>query len=957
MKKFYKLISYAVITTLLFSLVSIFPSSALADDEVVKPIIILKLDDLCTDNMANFQKCFEILQDNGISNAGFGIIGEHLEEPRVTNEFLTKLTQWNNAGIEIWHHGYAHKKSEFNSDSDYNTQKENFRKTCDLLYQKTGITITSFGAPENAANETTVRVIEENFPQIKCLMLVNASSSITNVRARANIETSVGVVSYDSFVSNYNAKLGEDAVILQGHAGAWNDDSREEFQKVLTFLKGKNATFMTPSQYADYVAEQTVEPIEPKKAVSEYFNAGCSSVGTTWSSGTVTDNGNSSWTVSGTTASNAGWVDNRTEFGFELAMGNGVAQTIGHVGWTMSNPNGHEINISYRNANGRTELAKWDMSAGTIKDSADNTYLATVNPQSYQGDFFINFETGGYRLYFNNILLSEGSISSNKFRNLILNVPTKSISYSYTISNVTRDVYDKGTTMNDVVAYTLGKKDANNYYWSVSGYGNVGGTNGKRLVGSEDWVVNDDEPSYDGNNVIVTTHASNDDSGYSYRLRILNSNGTHKAKGCLPQDTENDNIIHQSLDITPNLTGSNYGAIGFKGNNNPQRNKYKFGADNGFVSGNTYHFDILINNKDKEYWILVDGEKRATGSGIGDSDLSGFIYTIGVAGSDTLVLSNVVTKSYKSTVSMDDAIEIVRNPSNYHWTFDGFDLYNNSIASGYNTRNNRVSYSGNNTSGYVVTATADAAYWQFRLGNGNKVALPANTAEDNIIHQHLSFTPYFAPGNKLMIGVRGNDAWQEEVLTINADNGFVSGAEYDVHIIINNKDRTYMFIVDGAIKATGATWAARYPYWELVYYIDKSGDSMKLKDVTTKYYKNTVTKSDLADLYMTEVYATIGSISATGNTITINTNFIGPTADTNRTTKALYALYDNAGMLSQINIVADAVSLINGSTNVQRFTIPDNAEVGDTLKVKAFMWNMDTLTRLSNCAEATYTVE
>lgn len=799
-------------------------------------------------------------------------------------------------------------------------------------------------------------------------MLVNASSSITNVRARANIETSVGVVNCDTFISNYNAKLGEDAVILQGHAGAWNDDSREEFKKVLTFLKGKNATFMTPSQYADYVAEQATEPVEepveePKVDVSERFNAGKSAVGISWSKGTVTDNGNSSWTVSGTTASNAGWVDHRTELGFDLTTGSGVAQTIAHAGWIMSNPNGFEINISYcvDGKTNRVELAKWDMSAGTIKDSLDNSFLATVNPQSYQGDFFINLETKEYRLYFDNILFSEGSLQNKdyvtKFKQLLLNVPTKGISYNFTVSNVTRDVYDSGATMNDVVAYTLGNKDANNYYWSVSGYGNVGGTNGKRLVGSEDWVVNDKEPSYDGNNVIVRTHASNDDSGFSYRLRILNSNGTNKAKGCLPQDDENDNVIHQSLDITPHLTGSNYGAIGFKGNNNPQRNKYKFGADNGFVSGNTYHFDILVNNKDKEYWIFVDGEKRATGAGIGDSAISGFIYTIGTAGTDTLVLSNVVTKSYKSTVSMDDAIAIVKNPSNYNWTFDGFDLYNTSIASGYNTRNNRVSYSGNNTSGYVVTANEDAAYWQFRLGNGNKVALPANTKEDNIIHQHISFTPNFASGNKLTIGVRGNDAWQEELFTVNADNGFVSGTEYDMHIIINNKNRAYMFIVDGEIKATGNTWAARYPYWELIYYIDKAGDSVKLKNVTTKYYNSSVTMSDVTDLCMTKVYAKLEIVEASGRTITVDTEFIGPTTDANSTTKALYALYDNAGILVQLNVVGGAASLINGSASVQSFTIPDNAKIGDTLKIKAFMWNMNTLTPLSNYSEATYTVE
>ncbi|MBQ6907930.1 MAG: hypothetical protein IJQ28_06085, partial [Clostridia bacterium] len=159
--------------------------------------------------------------------------------------------------------------------------------------------------------------------------------------------------------------------------------------------------------------------------VSQYFNSDKSGVGTTWSKGTVTDNGNSSWTVSGTVGSSDGWVEHRTEFGFELSIGEGVAQTVGHVGWTMSNPNSHEINISYRHSGGRAELAKWDMSAGTIKDTANNNFLAVVNPQSYQGDFFINFENGGYRLYFNNILFSEGTVQGNKFRNLILNVPTQ----------------------------------------------------------------------------------------------------------------------------------------------------------------------------------------------------------------------------------------------------------------------------------------------------------------------------------------------------------------------------------------------------------------------------------------------------------------------------------------------------------------------------------------------------
>ena len=159
MKKFRKLIPCAVITTLIFSLFSAFPSSASAR---YNPIIILKFDDLGVNNIDNFQKCFDILQSYDIDSAGFGVIGKNLEDSVVTDELISKIKEWNSAGIEIWHHGYSHTEGEYNSSS-YEAQKESFGKTCDLLKEKTGITITSFGSPFNNADETTVKVINESF--------------------------------------------------------------------------------------------------------------------------------------------------------------------------------------------------------------------------------------------------------------------------------------------------------------------------------------------------------------------------------------------------------------------------------------------------------------------------------------------------------------------------------------------------------------------------------------------------------------------------------------------------------------------------------------------------------------------------------------------------------------------------------------------------------------------------
>ena len=560
-----------------------------------------------------------------------------------------------------------------------------------------------------------------------------------------------------------------------------------------------------------------------------------------WTSNcTLTGNGTSSVTVTGTSTGSMSSYPAISLGG--KALGSGT-DTIMHIGWTISNPNNLTINLRFQDSKGKYDLATWD--GGVITDKRDTRFSAAANPNSYHGDWFINLQDRTCRLYIDNKLLGEHSIRSDAttIKNLYFDVLAAN-NYTFTINDPTLVIYGAGATMNDVVAYTFKNRSSNNYYWRETGMGDVGGSNSNRIAGKAEWI-NSGSPSFSGNNVIANTSASGGDSGIAYGLRSIQSN---KDNGSLPQDSENDNIIHQSLTITPTLTGDNYAGIGFRGQGYTITNKYQFGPANGYVSGQSYHFDILVNNKDKEYWILVDGEKRATGY-ISKSQFGGIDYTIGTAGSDKLTLSNVVTTSYDYTVSMDSLLASLVNPSNYNWTFDGFDLYGTSIASGNGARYGRVSYTGNNSSGYVVTANEDAAYWQYRLGNGNQVALPANTSEDNIIHQHLSFTPYFASGNKLMIGIRGNNAWQEELLNVNAENGFVSGREYDMHIIINNRNRSYMFIVDGAIKATGTTWSSRYPYWELVYYIDKSGDSMKLKDVTTKYYDSSVSTYYLTSLY------------------------------------------------------------------------------------------------------------
>ena len=345
-----------------------------------------------------------------------------------------------------------------------------------------------------------------------------------------------------------------------------------------------------------------------------------------------------------------------------LPLGSSATNKIAHLSWTMNNPDGRQVDLKYRvndkdDKSATYELATWSGNVLTDKVSGLNI-SAELDPTSYHADWFVDLETLEYRLYFNNILFADASLKSGstKILRIFLDIRTKG-DYSLTIEDPALVVYNKGTTMNDVVAYTLAGNNNNNYYWSVSGINTIDGVASYRLVGNPS-PRNGGSGAVDGSNYVITASSSNANSGVGYRLRMLNSNGTNTTKGCLPQDSVNDNIIHQSLTITPNLSSGNTAAVGFRGNNAYQTDKYIFGEENGYENGKGYRFDILVNNKDKEYYILVDGEKCATGT-TGNGYLAEFVYTIANAGSDTLFLSDIITTSYDYTVSMEEALSFI----------------------------------------------------------------------------------------------------------------------------------------------------------------------------------------------------------------------------------------------------------------------------------------------------------
>lgn len=76
-----------------------------------KPIVIQKLDDLRDNTFDKFHNVADFVLKNNLK-ASFGINGKYLVDKNKNHPLITNTKYWANTGnIEIWHHGWDHKKN------------------------------------------------------------------------------------------------------------------------------------------------------------------------------------------------------------------------------------------------------------------------------------------------------------------------------------------------------------------------------------------------------------------------------------------------------------------------------------------------------------------------------------------------------------------------------------------------------------------------------------------------------------------------------------------------------------------------------------------------------------------------------------------------------------------------------------------------------------------------------
>jgi peptidoglycan/xylan/chitin deacetylase (PgdA/CDA1 family) len=219
--------------------------------------VILKLDDAGALNGKvdpNFKRAMEYLIQNQIKFS-IGIYGRNVDNltKNALEPFINATDSLDNNLCEVWHHGLDHIIPEF-SGHPYSYQKEHFDKMTQLIKDKLGIQMHSFGTPGITSDSVTNKVISED-PNYKVFMLSTISPPVPNgvlyLYHNVPLEIITGNPSYDSFVNNYNylQNIYKDYMIIQGHPNSWNDERFEQFKRVIDFLKLKKVEFVLPYDY------------------------------------------------------------------------------------------------------------------------------------------------------------------------------------------------------------------------------------------------------------------------------------------------------------------------------------------------------------------------------------------------------------------------------------------------------------------------------------------------------------------------------------------------------------------------------------------------------------------------------------------------------------------------------------------------------------------------------------
>ena len=250
----------------LFALVGILlhlTSAALAMEPApASRIAIIKADDLR--GLSDKWDRFIALARQKQVKVSVGVIGNSLERD-AEGAYARWLVNLGQAGdVEFWHHGWDHAKNDVNGVTVYefnrsglSHQREHLQKTLTLFREKTGITLTTFGSPNNAMDADTAEALNGQAALTGVFCYANESVCTPLLRGKVLMPMALrgeadgtGKPDFKKFKEAYAQRPpGLAFAALQFHPPYFSDQAFVEFAAIVDFLKTEGWVFMLPSEY------------------------------------------------------------------------------------------------------------------------------------------------------------------------------------------------------------------------------------------------------------------------------------------------------------------------------------------------------------------------------------------------------------------------------------------------------------------------------------------------------------------------------------------------------------------------------------------------------------------------------------------------------------------------------------------------------------------------------------
>lgn len=250
-------------TLALATICALAPSRAQTPPPPIVPVV-LKLDDLNTRGgnvPARWSRVTDLAREKNIK-VSIGVICESFHHGNAS--YFSYIKDWHASGlVEFWFHGWDHKQWEENGvklqefkGTSYEHQKDHFVKSQALAREKLGFAFTTFGAPFNATDDATLRVLSED-PDLEVFLYGKRSDAepsgklVLDRVGDVNIESPLFVPNAEKFIAGYLRHAAKrDYFVIQGHPAQWNDARWAEFVKIVDFLVENKIPVLTPSELA-----------------------------------------------------------------------------------------------------------------------------------------------------------------------------------------------------------------------------------------------------------------------------------------------------------------------------------------------------------------------------------------------------------------------------------------------------------------------------------------------------------------------------------------------------------------------------------------------------------------------------------------------------------------------------------------------------------------------------------